>query len=130
MEFLTNHSKGTADKLVKDWRNFGEFLVMKYNDGVVKDEYGNPINVGYPEEFKKRMVDEAGDKIKMKQVQPEIDQSYTDAVRTGDEMYKAKKFEDALKSYRNAANIKPGETYPKLRIEKIENLLKVIEKEM
>ncbi|HOJ18233.1 MAG TPA: C69 family dipeptidase [Ignavibacteriaceae bacterium] len=130
VEFLTNHSKETADKLVKDWRNFGEFLVMKYNDGVVKDEYGNPINVGYPEEFKKRMVDEAGDKIKMKQVQPEIDQSYTDAVRTGDEMYKAKKFEDALKSYRNAANIKPGETYPKLRIEKIENLLKVIEKEM
>lgn len=130
VEFLTNYSKETANSLVRNWRKFGEFLVMKYNDGVVKDEYGNPINVGYPEAFKKRMVDEAGDKIKMRKVQPEIDQSYTDAVRNGDDLYKSKKFEDALKSYRQAADIKPGETYPKQRIEKIQRLLEVIEKEM
>jgi len=130
VEFLTNYSKETADNLVRDWRKFGEYLIMKYNDGVVKDEYGNPINVGYPEEFKKRMVEEAGDKIKMKKVQPEIDQSYEDATRKGDELYKSKKFDDALKSYRQAADIKPGETYPKQRIEKIQKLMEVIEKEM
>ena len=59
------------------WKRLGEFLVVKYNDGVVKrvkngkferNEYEQPATVirsGYPKEFLEEYVKQTGDRYKV-----------------------------------------------------------------
>ena len=47
--YLTDYSVSHAEQVVDRWRQLGEFLVTKYNDGYVKNEKGRPEEVGYPE---------------------------------------------------------------------------------
>ena len=49
IRYLTDYSVWHAEQVVDRWRELGEYLVMKYNDGYVKDEKGEPQEVGYPE---------------------------------------------------------------------------------
>ena len=35
-EFLTNYTNMTAQSTLDTWKRLGEFLIVKYNDGVVK----------------------------------------------------------------------------------------------
>ena len=64
IEFLNNYSVEMADITIKRWKKLGEHLIQKYIDGVVKDEFNKPINVGYPEDFKRNLVENEGNKIK------------------------------------------------------------------
>ena len=61
-QFLTDYSLGQAEQVVKRWRQLGEFLLMKYNDGYVKDEKGRPQGVGYPSSWLQQVL-----KVKPKQ---------------------------------------------------------------
>lgn len=130
VNYLTNYSKSQGEMVCERWKSLGEYLTMKYMDGVVKDEYAHPINVGYPNEFKKRIVEESGDRFKMKKVLPEIDMEYLTNIKEADELYSSKKLEDALKKYKAASNLKPNENYPKERVSKIESILKLIDAEL
>lgn len=78
-EFLTNYSCMTAETAVNSWKRLGEFLLVKYNDGVVKkmaedgtilrpktDSNAPLVRPGYPEEFQKELVKATGDRYKMK----------------------------------------------------------------
>lgn len=56
VEYLTNYSVGRGEQVVKRWRELGERLVTKYNDGYVKDERGRPRGVGYPLEWLKEVL--------------------------------------------------------------------------
>ncbi|MCK4547083.1 MAG: C69 family dipeptidase [Candidatus Eisenbacteria sp.] len=47
--YLTDYCVSHAERVVDRWRDLGEFLLTKYNDGYVKDENGRPQEVGYPE---------------------------------------------------------------------------------
>ena len=58
--FLTDHAVGNAERVVKRWRELGEFLLTKYNDGFVQDEKGRPQAVGYPEAWLRRVHKERG----------------------------------------------------------------------
>ena len=51
------------------------------------------------------------------------DQNYTRAINEGDASFAGKKFAEAIASYNAATSIKPGETYPKAQIGKIDKLL-------
>ena len=78
MKFLTWYSTTTADESVDRWKQLGEFLIVKYSDGVVRKEkdgkfldngYGlgaSPDSPGYSEEFYRAIVKEAGDRLKVK----------------------------------------------------------------
>jgi dipeptidase len=73
--FLTDFSHNTASQLVDEWGEFGNFLLVKYLDGNIKREkdgvfqrnrYGfplSPTNPDYPEAWKKRVIEETGDKF-------------------------------------------------------------------
>ncbi len=52
-----------------------------------------------------------------------IDDKYTKAVILGDEKLASKNLMEALNAYQNALEIKPGEEYPKLKIEAINSTL-------
>lgn len=73
--YLTQYSVETANAMLERWIKLGEFLIVKYNDMLVKPEVngvfqrtpegiGAPVKyVGYPEETKKRIVDETGNRF-------------------------------------------------------------------
>jgi dipeptidase len=123
VEYLTKYSDEMAGMTYKRWKKLGEDLLVKYMDGVVKDEYFKPINVGYPIAFKKMIVDEAGDKVKVKKIPGEDEQTYEESIAKADELLKEKKFAEAKGLYENALKLKPSENYPKTQIEKISKLL-------
>ena len=74
VDFLTNYSDTVAQSMLSQWRHLGEFLVVKYNDQVVKPERNGQflrnaeglgetvVRPGFPEEYRKVIVNETGDK--------------------------------------------------------------------
>jgi dipeptidase len=80
-EFLNNYTTMTAMNAVDSWKHLGEYLIVKYNDGVVKKtradgslerpKYdhgsGAPLTrPGYPKEFQEILVKATGDRYKVK----------------------------------------------------------------
>lgn len=78
VDFLTKYTVQTATTAFDEWNALGRFLIVKYNDGVVKrmkdgrferDNIGQPAPVvrpGYPEEFLKEYVRQTGDRYRVK----------------------------------------------------------------
>jgi tetratricopeptide (TPR) repeat protein len=52
-----------------------------------------------------------------------IDENYSQAISDGDNNFSSQKLNEAIIAYKNAATIKPAETYPKSQIEKISGLI-------
>nr|MBN2277623.1 C69 family dipeptidase [candidate division Zixibacteria bacterium] len=55
-QYLTDYSVINGEMVVEKWRELGEFLIMKYNDGYVKDSTGSPEGVGYPESWLRDVI--------------------------------------------------------------------------
>jgi hypothetical protein len=101
---------------------------MKYMDGVVKDEYGKPINVGYPEAFKKVMVDENGSYLKMRKMPGEDDRTFAKLVIEAKESFKARNFTQCKELYIKALKIKPGDEKTTAELNKVEKILAELDK--
>lgn len=54
--YLTDYSVSHAELVVKRWRQLGEHLICKYNDGYVKDENGRPQEQGYSETWLRKVI--------------------------------------------------------------------------
>jgi len=79
-QFLTDFSMNQAEIVTERWRELGQFLLVKYNDGNLheeengvfkRNEHGNPAHAkfpGYSEEFYRSVVKDAGDKLKMREL--------------------------------------------------------------
>ncbi len=63
--YLTDYSVSHGEMTVKRWRELGEYLLTKYNDGYVKDENGRPQEKGYPEGWLKRVISERPGQFKL-----------------------------------------------------------------
>ncbi|MFZ4465104.1 MAG: C69 family dipeptidase, partial [Bacteroidales bacterium] len=80
IDFLTDYSTKSAELTVETWRNLSNFLLVKYMDGNVKQEkegqfirnpYGYPVSPkqpGYPESYKKQIVEQEGEKFLLPEV--------------------------------------------------------------
>ncbi len=78
VKFLTNYTGMMAQNAVDSWKKLGEFIIVKYNDGVVKkmkngqferNDIGQPAGVvrhGYPAAFLEEYVKQTGDRYKVK----------------------------------------------------------------
>jgi dipeptidase len=51
VRYLTQYSVSQAEEVVGRWRELGELLIVKYNDG-----YINGRSLGYPEEWLRRVL--------------------------------------------------------------------------
>ncbi|MBN1154966.1 C69 family dipeptidase [candidate division KSB1 bacterium] len=69
IDYLTNYSERCSATTVKRWRELGEFLIYKYMDGNVKNERGEVTHPGYPESWYRKIVEQDGDKLKMKELE-------------------------------------------------------------
>ena len=73
-EFLNLYSKEKAQQMLDRWNALARYLIVKYNDMIsrpekngqfTRDEYGlgqRPKRPGYPENFRRRLVQQTGDK--------------------------------------------------------------------
>lgn len=73
--FITDFSHNTAKNVVDEWRELGQFLLIKYLDGNIKQEengeflrnpWGFPKSPGfpgYPDEWKDNLINNTGDKF-------------------------------------------------------------------
>lgn len=127
IEYLTNHSIKSAEQTYTTWKKLGENLILKYMDGVAKDEFFKPKNIGYSDEVKKMIVVESGDKLKMKEIFTDHTAAYNETVKKADQLLNEKKYSEAKSLYEKALEIKPDEEYPKTKIEKIKSILSSIE---
>ena len=127
IEYLTNYSISSAENTYKTWKQLGENLLLKYMDGLAKDESFRPKNIGYPDEFKKLIVEESGESLKMKVIKTDNTVAYNENIKKADEFLNQKKYEDAKSLYEKALVLKPGEEYPKNKIDKINSVLNSIE---
>ena len=127
IEYLTNYSIAAGEKTYKRWKRLGEELLQKNIDGISKTEEFKPKNVGYPDHFKKLMIDEAGDKIKMKEIVADKEVAYEQYISKAEKLVAEKKYHEAKTHYQKALEIKPGEEQPKQKIEKIDSILGEIE---
>jgi dipeptidase len=77
INFLTNYSVKTGNQTEITWKNLSHYLLIKYIDGNIKKEKdgqflksgGNipvaPSQPGYPEWWRKKIVESTGDKLKV-----------------------------------------------------------------
>jgi dipeptidase len=65
VRYLTNYSVATGERVVNRWRQLGEHLITKYNDGYKKNDEGRPKDKGYPERWYRRVLDENGDELRL-----------------------------------------------------------------
>lgn len=77
ISYLTQYSTEQAQYAFDKWKKLGEFLIIKYTDGIVRkekdgefirNEHGgtsSPQRVGYPKEFYREVVKQTGNKYKV-----------------------------------------------------------------
>ncbi|MCD6367239.1 MAG: C69 family dipeptidase [Bacteroidales bacterium] len=56
-KYLTDYTVKTGNGLVAEWIELAESLITKYNDGFVKDKNGSSKSIGYPDEWKKQIIE-------------------------------------------------------------------------
>jgi dipeptidase len=76
-KFLTQYTNNLVKEGVAEWKKLGEYLMVKYMDGVVKREengqfkynpHGKPASPsrpGYSDEYYRKIVEQTGDKYKV-----------------------------------------------------------------
>jgi len=64
-EYLTRYSVSAGDGTTARWRRLGEELLVKYMDGNVKNEQGEPTHPSYPEAWYRRIVKERGEELRL-----------------------------------------------------------------
>ncbi|MBL1218208.1 MAG: hypothetical protein D8M59_12025 [Planctomycetes bacterium] len=67
VHYLTDYSLSHADTVVARWKALGEYLIAKYNDGYVQQTPGNASQVGYPEQWLRRVLEDRPDDFKLPQ---------------------------------------------------------------
>lgn len=79
LHYLTQYTNNLVSEGVAEWKKLGEYLMVKYVDGVVKREENgqfkrnphglpaSPVRPGYSEEFYRKVINQTGDKYKVTQ---------------------------------------------------------------
>jgi dipeptidase len=63
--YLTDYSTMHAEQTVARWRELAEHLIVKYNDGYVRDINNQLPEVGYPEAWLRRVLKERPEQFKV-----------------------------------------------------------------
>ena len=63
--YLTDYSVTNAEMVVSRWKELGEHLITKYNDGYVQDEEGEAQAKGYPENWLREVLKSRPDQFRL-----------------------------------------------------------------
>ncbi len=64
-KYLTKYCVENAEMIVRKWRDLGDLLVTKYNDGYIQNEKNRPQEIGYSDEWLKKEAKEKGKQHKL-----------------------------------------------------------------
>lgn len=128
IDYLTGYSNELADITIKRWKKLGEKLIQKYIDGVIKDEHSKPINAGYPEDFKRELVRNEGDKIKMKKLPSEIEAEVKDNFVKAEKSLNEKNYQQAKTHLVKILELRPNDEEAKTKLSIVEQIMKEIDK--
>jgi dipeptidase len=73
--YLTDYCVSHAELVVKRWRELGEHLIQKYNDGYVQDENKRPQERGYPESWLRKVLQARPEQFRLKTRPPDVPES-------------------------------------------------------
>jgi hypothetical protein len=74
IDLLTAYSSIAAETMLSEWKKLGEYIIVKFNDMVVKKETNGrfdltpdgiaapPLRYGFPEKYRKTIIEKTGDK--------------------------------------------------------------------
>ncbi len=65
--YLNDYALTHAEDVVTKWRELGEYLLTKYNDGYVKDETGRAGERGYPEAWLRKVLQQRPEQFRLPQ---------------------------------------------------------------
>ncbi len=63
--YLTHYSVSQAEQVVSRWKELGEYLITKYNDGYIKEENERPQEKGYPEGWLREVIKSRPDQFRL-----------------------------------------------------------------
>ena len=81
VHYLTQYTNSLVKEGVAEWKKLGEYLMVKYMDGVIKKEENGqfkrnphglpafPDRPGYSNEYYEKIVDQTGDKYKVQSIE-------------------------------------------------------------
>jgi len=69
--YLTTFCVSTAEGLVERWRKLGEEILVKHNDGYVREPGGETEGVEYPEAWLRRLIEDNPDQFRLPEWGPE-----------------------------------------------------------
>jgi dipeptidase len=64
-DYLTDYSHSCGDRVFRDWKQLAGQILVKHNDGWLKNPGEMPKGVGYPEPWRRRVVKERGNDYKI-----------------------------------------------------------------
>jgi dipeptidase len=128
IEFLNNYSSEMADLTIKRWKKLGEHLIQKYIDGVVKNEFNRPVNVGYPDDFRRALVESEGDRIRMRKLPEELEAEVKDNFAKAEVSLKEKNYQQAKNYLKKVLELRPGDEIAKSKLERVNFIIAEIEK--
>ena len=73
--YLTDYCVSRGELVVKRWRELGEYLLTKYNDGYIKDDSGSPQEFGYPEGWLRKVLSARPDQFRLKEKEADVPES-------------------------------------------------------
>jgi len=127
IEYLTNHSIHSAEKTYHRWKKFGEELLLKNIDGVAKTEFYQPKNIGYPDHFKKLMIEEARMQIKVKELVTDKELAFKQHLHKAELLLEKRNYQEAKTHFLKALEMKPDNNDLKAKIDQIRAVLATIE---
>jgi dipeptidase len=65
VRYLTDYSVSHAEMVVARWKELGEHLLTKYNDGYVKNDKGRPEEKGYPDSWLGEVLKSGSDRFRL-----------------------------------------------------------------
>ena len=125
--FLTNYTKESGKTVYNTWKKLSEDLLLRYVDGVKKNEYFKTVNIGYPDDFKKQIVSESGDKLKVKKLPGEKEAAIGDHINNAKELIKKKDYVSAKSELESLLQLDPGNSWASAELKKVNDLLRAIE---
>ncbi len=92
-----------------------------------KSSYQKALEIRSNEQYPKDQIAKIDDILAQlraeKERQAATEEKYRNAITTADQLFNAEEYEDSRTIYNEALNIKPGESYPKEQIAKIDQIL-------
>jgi dipeptidase len=75
VQYLTDYSVSAGENVADRWRELGEKLIAKYNDGYVQDSSGRPKEKGYPEEWLREVLKSRPNQFHLPKARPDAKES-------------------------------------------------------